>query len=300
MSFTLFTIGKTRVRLSALFFVPTLLAFLTENGQVFLLTLLALSLHEAAHAAMTYACGMQIAEIRIHALGLSANLGAGTPTLGDELAIAAAGPLFSLTAGVAASLVYHSGLMREENVLLFGSINTLLALFNLLPAPPLDGGTMLRALLLDVFSSKTARRALVLTGFATAALMAAGSVLLYLRGGSFIPAGLAAAFLALSSAQERPSARGGQAGAALRRRAALGNARCIPVREVALRGDVLAQDALRFALDGRYTRFIVLGADLREIGALNENDLYEGIAREGRGVALQSLLAVSIDQRRAR
>ncbi len=300
MSFTLFTIGKTRVRLSALFFVPTLLAFLTENGQVFLFTLLALCLHEAAHVAMTYACGMQIAEIRIHALGLSASLGAGTPTLGDELAIAATGPLFSLTAGVAASLVYHSGLMREENVLLFGSINTVLALFNLLPAPPLDGGTMLRALLVDVFSAKSARRALVFAGFATAALMAAGSVMLYLRKGSFIPAALAAAFLALSSAQELSAARGGQAGAALRRRAALGNARCIPVREVALRGDVPAQEALRFALNGRYTRFIVLGPDLRELGALNENDLYEGIAREGKGVALQSLLVASIDQRRAR
>ncbi|HWQ57725.1 MAG TPA: hypothetical protein VN540_01805, partial [Clostridia bacterium] len=118
MSFTLFAIGKTRVRLNALFLLPALLAFFTGNGYAFLLMLVSLSLHEAAHAAMTYACGLQIAEIAIEPLGLSAKLGGVSPTLGDELAIASAGPVFSLTAGIAAALVHQSGLLASANVAL--------------------------------------------------------------------------------------------------------------------------------------------------------------------------------------
>lgn len=298
MNFTLFTVGKTRVRLNALFFVPALLAFISGNGPLFLLTFFALSLHEAAHAAMTYACGIGIAEIGIHPLGFRAKLGAGARTVGDELAIAAAGPIFSLTAGVAASLVYHSGLMTSETLRLFGSVNTVLALFNLLPAPPLDGGALIGAVIESRASARAARRTLGVLGLVTAALLAGASALLYLRGASFIPVGAAAVFLAIAGAQELFMARRGRADAMLKRRAALADAHGVRVREVALRGDVAAAEALRFAASGFYTRFVVLGADLKELGTLSEQDLYEGMAHAGREVTLQALLRASIDQRR--
>ncbi|HWQ57899.1 MAG TPA: site-2 protease family protein [Clostridia bacterium] len=298
MSFTLFAIGKTRVRLNALFLLPALLAFFTGNGYAFLLTLVSLSLHEAAHAAMTYACGLQIAEIVIEPLGLSAKLGGVPPTLGDELAIASAGPVFSLTAGIAAALVHQSGLLASANVALFGSINTLLAFANLLPAPPLDGSAMLRALLERRFSGRAVRATLGIAGFAVSLLMGGVSVVLFLRGGSFYLTAAAAALVLISTFEELVKSRGGRVGAMLRRNSALGAARCVSVRTVALAGDTRAGDALRLAVTGQYTRFIVVGRNMRELGALNENDLYEGSAKWGENVTLQSLLSASIDQRR--
>lgn len=298
MSFTLFAIGKTRVRLNALFLLPLLLAFLTGNGYAFLLSLLSLALHEAAHAAMTFACGLGIEQIEIHPLGLCARLGRGALTTGDELAIAAAGPAFSLSAGIAAALVHNSGLFAGESVRLFANINTLLAFMNLLPAPPLDGSTMLSALLSRRFSERTVRRALAAAGFTVAALTACAAAYLYFQGGNFYLAGIAAVFIAIAALEELRKTRGGRAGALLRRNAMLGSSRCIDVRQVALHGGVTAAEALRLAVSGKYTRFIVLGDDYRELGALNENDLYEGIAARGSAVTLQSLLAVSIDQKR--
>lgn len=298
MSFTLFFIGKTRVRLNALFLVPALAAFLTGNGYTFLLALVALSLHEAAHAAMTFACGLRIAQIAIEPLGLAAKLGDDPMTLGDELAIASAGPIFSLTAGIASSLVYRSGAYPGESVALFGTINTLLALANLLPAPPLDGSAMLRALLARRFSERATRLALGAAGFATAALTAAAGVYLYFQGQSFYLACAACALMLVSTAEELRRSRGGRAGAMLRRNAALGASRCVEVREVALGGGVTAMEALGLAVSGKYTRFIVVGEDMRELGALNENDLYEGIAKKGKHVTLQSLLAAPIDRKR--
>ncbi len=298
MSFTLFFIGKTRVRLNALFLLPALAAFLTGNGRTFLLALVALSLHEAAHAAMTFACGLRIAEIAIEPLGLAAKLGDDPAMLGDELAIASAGPIFSLTAGIASNLVYGSGAYPGESVLLFGSINTLLAFVNLLPAPPLDGSAMLRALLAQRFSERTVRVALGLAGFAAVALTAASGVYLYFRGQSFYLALAACAFMLVSTIEELHRSRGGRVGAMLRQKAVLGASRCVEVREVALGSGVRAAQALRLAVSDKYTRFIVVGEDLRELGTLNENDLYEGIAKRGKDVTLLSLLAASIDRKR--
>lgn len=298
MSFTLFTIGKTRVRLNALFLIPLIIAFLRGNGHAFLLTLVALMLHEAAHAAMTFACGLQIEEIVLHPLGLCARLAGRTLSFGDELAIAAAGPVFSLTAGVAASLVYHSGLLISDTVLLFGSINTLLAFLNLLPAPPLDGAAALGAFVSGRFSQTAARTALGISGFLSAALMAGASVYLFVRGDNFYVCAIAAVFLAISTLQELLSRRGGRAAAMLKKNAALYASRSVRVREVALRSTATAKEALREASLGEYTRFVVIGEDARELGVLNENDLYEGMARFGSGVTLKSLLAASIDLKR--
>lgn len=297
MSFTLFTIGKTRVRLNALFLFPLIFAFFTGNGYLFLLTIIALSLHEAAHAAMTFACGAQIAQVDIHPLGLSASLMNTPLSVGDQLAIAAAGPVFSLTAGVAAAFVYESGIFQSESLKTFASINTILAFINLLPAPPLDGSSMIAALASRRFSEKTVYRMLGTTGLVTAALLAGVSIYLCARGANFYPSALAAAFLLIAAIKEHNRIRGGRAGAMLRQNAALSAARSVRVREIALNCGVTANEALRLGVSGQYTRIIVLGEDYRELGVLNENDLYEGIAKQGSNVTLKTLLVRSIDQR---
>jgi stage IV sporulation protein FB len=297
MSFTLFTIGKTRVRLNALFLLPLFFAFFTGNGYVFLLTVIALSLHEAAHAAMAFACGAQIAQIDIHPLGLSASLLSAPLSAGDNLAIAAAGPVFSLTAGIAAALVYESGILRSESLKMFANVNTILAFINLLPAPPLDGSAMIAALASRRFSEKTICIMLGMTGMVTAALLTGVSIYLYALNANFYLTAMVAVFLLIAAIKERNKAHGGRAAAMLRRNAALGAARVVNVREIALNCGVTANEALRLGVSGQYTRFIVLGEDFRELGVLNENDLYEGIAKHGSGVPLKSLIASSIDQR---
>lgn len=297
MNITLFTIGKTRVRLNALFLLPMFLAFLTGNGSAFLLTIVALSLHEAAHAAMTFACGAQIAQIDIHPLGLSATPGRGVLGTGDELAVAAAGPIFSLTAGIAASLIYKSEMLQSDSLLLFAHINILLAFINLLPAPPLDGSAMLRTLVSCRCTEKTTHVILAVSGFITAALLSCAGIRQFIRGASFWLAAFASLFLFISAANELKNNRGGRAGAVLRRNSILRASRSVRVREIALCGCTTAEEALRLTVTGLYTRYLVIGDDCREIGTLNENDLYEGIARYGSNVKLKSLLRSPIDQK---
>lgn len=113
---------------------------------VFLLTLLA---HELAHALVARAYGMQVKRITLWLLGGITDLGSPSPTARADALVALAGPATSLALGVVsailAMLVSPSALVGTALVWL-ASASILLAVFNLLPGAPLDGGRVLRAL----------------------------------------------------------------------------------------------------------------------------------------------------------
>lgn len=124
------------------------LALLT--AVVFLASLLA---HELAHAVVARRNGVQVDGITLWMLGGAARLHTEAPTPGAELRIAAVGPLTSAVAGglfaglaVWLDALHVSGLL-VESVAWLAAINIVLAVFNALPAAPLDGGRLLRAFL---------------------------------------------------------------------------------------------------------------------------------------------------------
>ncbi|TDC82443.1 CBS domain-containing protein [Micromonospora sp. KC606] len=115
---------------------------------VFFLGLLA---HEVSHAVVAKRNGLQVQGITLWLFGGVAELRGEAPNPGAELRIAGVGPLVSLLLGfffggiaVVLSLAGADGLLLGSLAWLAG-INVLLAVFNVLPAAPLDGGRLLRA-----------------------------------------------------------------------------------------------------------------------------------------------------------
>jgi Zn-dependent protease/CBS domain-containing protein len=108
--------------------------------------LAALVAHELGHSMVALHHGVDVRSITLWVLGGVARLDRSPETPSAAIRIAAAGPAVSIACGViglAAGLL-TSGL--EGAVLVwFGSINLLLAVFNLLPAFPLDGGRIYQA-----------------------------------------------------------------------------------------------------------------------------------------------------------
>ncbi|MDK1474797.1 site-2 protease family protein [Streptomyces sp. 549] len=116
---------------------------------VFMLSLLC---HEMSHALVARRNGVEVEDITLWLLGGMARLKSEAPTPAAEVRIAGVGPLVSLLLGVLfgflavlSGALYGAGLVVEALAWLAG-INVLLALFNALPAAPLDGGRLLRAL----------------------------------------------------------------------------------------------------------------------------------------------------------
>ena len=149
--------------------------------------------HEFAHALTARRFGVETESIQLWALGGVARLGRESPTAKAEGWIAAAGPLASVAVAVVsigAWLALGASTGGAQFVVLLGwlgVINAFLALFNLLPGAPLDGGRILKAVRWGIHGDRhraavEAGRAGVVLGW----LLVALGVGLVLRGMSGI------------------------------------------------------------------------------------------------------------------
>lgn len=129
----------------------------------FFITLL---LHEFAHSFVAKSRGLSVRAITLFALGGVSQIESEAPDAKSEFWIAIVGPITSAVIGVicvwAARLSGGTPSAQENTpvvavLLWLGYINFGLALFNMIPGYPLDGGRVLRSILW--WSSRSARRA---------------------------------------------------------------------------------------------------------------------------------------------
>lgn len=108
-------------------------------------------LHELGHALMARRYGIATEDITLYLFGGVARLRRMPRSAGPELLVALAGPAVNLAIIAALSPTYLvAGLISRpvaDLALALISLNAGLALFNLLPVFPMDGGRVLRALL---------------------------------------------------------------------------------------------------------------------------------------------------------
>lgn len=114
--------------------------------------LAALLAHELAHSIVARRHGLRVDRIVLWLLGGVSELGAGPKDPRSDLRIALAGPLTSLALavgffGVALLVGTAAGQSVLDVLVWLAATNLLLALFNLLPGAPLDGGRVVRALI---------------------------------------------------------------------------------------------------------------------------------------------------------
>lgn len=143
-------------------------------------------LHEAGHAVTARRHGLGVKGITIELLGGYTELDQEAPTPRAELVVALAGPAVSFVLGAAAAVgTWLSPAESLANQILFqlAVSNLVVAVFNVLPGLPLDGGRALRGLVWSI--SGDPRRATVIAGWAGRVIGAASGLVgfyLYMRG----------------------------------------------------------------------------------------------------------------------
>jgi Zn-dependent protease len=234
---------------------------------VFLASLLA---HELAHAIVARRNGVGVRSITLWMLGGVAQLEGDPPSVGADLRIALAGPGASVAAGgilfgaaTAISAAGGPGIFVAAAMWL-AVMNVVLAVFNLLPGAPLDGGRVLRALLWRYYGDRErAERNAARAGRALGVLIAAlgFAELIVLRSLSGLWLALIGWFLISAAAAEE------QAAAA---KAMFAGVRVADVMtshpEVASGWETVADFVDRVAVWSRQEAFPVVGSDASLIG----------------------------------
>lgn len=155
--------------------------------------------HELGHSVVARRLGVAVPEIELHFFGGAAKLASLPRSPRDEALIALAGPAVSLAIAAVAAV---GGWLTADGLGLLSlltTVNLMLGLFNLLPALPMDGGRVLRAVLTPRFGMLRATR--IAVGIARA--LAVGLGLWALFNGHFFLVAMAVFLWVLGSRELR-------------------------------------------------------------------------------------------------
>jgi len=179
------------IRVNPLFLLLAILYSCLGLGREIIIILAAVFLHEIAHTLVALMLGIKVAEIEILPFGGQAQIEDFTGLdPGKEIYLALAGPAVSL---LLAGLFYFLQPYLNVDLRFFVNINLLLGLFNLLPALPLDGGRVFRALISPLLGFKRSTKIAAFLGQLIALLLFAyGFYLSYTRftGANYIAIGV--------------------------------------------------------------------------------------------------------------
>lgn len=260
----------------------------TVNGLAFILALFGIVvLHELGHALAARRYGIPTRDITLLPIGGVARLERMPDDPRQELVVALAGPAVNvvLAAGIYVGLRLGQGLATAGESMQVGGgflsqmfwVNITLAGFNLLPAFPMDGGRVLRALLAMQMDYVRATQIAATIGQTMAVCFA----FVGLFSNPFLL--LIALFVWLGAAQEK---------SLVQMRSALSG---IPVMRAMVRNfqslkpDDSLSRALEYALAGFHSDFPVVEGN-RLVGVLTRKDLAAAVARHGPDMAVSNVM----------
>lgn len=184
------------VHVSASFFLLAALALIVSPWEIAASVLLAALLHECGHLLALKAFRVPVEGLRLTALGAELYArGARRLSYARELAVTLAGCGVNLACGFLTALAARR--LSWEGGFLFAGAHFLLAAFNLLPIPPLDGSRALTLAVSFCFGPAAGDAAAAVTGlFFALALVGTGIYIAAETGGGvlFLLASLALLF----------------------------------------------------------------------------------------------------------
>jgi len=138
---------KFRIKIHPLFLIFGAFLMLIGSGYLFLAYILAAVLHEFAHAVAASFYGIRSENITLYPFGAVMFGQYGKLKPSQETIVALAGPVFNLIVSVVFTAMWWLAPVLYAYTDVFVIVNVSMAVFNLLPVYPLDGGRVFASLL---------------------------------------------------------------------------------------------------------------------------------------------------------
>lgn len=234
--------------------------------------------HELAHAAMAKRLGLPVSDVELLPFGGVTRM-AGDMAVNPrhEIYIAVAGPAGNLVLFAAGLALKNYGLWEGELIRFFLQCNILIALFNILPALPLDGGRVYRALLAGKAGLRQAT-------YRAAGLGQAWGVLVILAGAVGLALGwsgldilITGLFLFYASTRERVAAPYLFIRHMVQKKEDLVTEGVLPTVTLAAREDAPLGQVVRLFVPRRFHFVAVFSMDLEYKGLLTEDKIIDAL-----------------------
>jgi len=250
-----------------------------------------LAAHELAHLLAARGVAVDVAEVRVTPFGGVAHLGEAVeldPTA--EVAVALAGPCNSLLLAALAIWLGRWPFWDRRMLEFCFQCNAALALFNLIPALPLDGGRILRGLLGRRLGYGRVSRLLTVSGRVCGAALTAASLLALALGRLYPTPLVAGPYLFWFAQREEADALYRTFRLFLRKQQRVRSQRVLPARHLVAQRTATLRDILPQLAARSYHMVLIVDDDLCPLGVLSEADLQAAFRRVGPQVALADLL----------
>ncbi|MFZ5647063.1 MAG: M50 family metallopeptidase [Bacillota bacterium] len=238
--------------------------------------------HEFAHSIVAKKLKVPVTDVELLPFGGVTRMGADMPVSPrNEIYIAVAGPFANLALFLAGLALRNYGYWDEVLGPFFLQCNILIAAFNVLPALPLDGGRVYRAVLAGRIGIKSATYraaglgqaiAVVIVVFGTAGLVLGWS------GLDILSTGL---FLFYAATRERKSAPFLFMRQLMLKRDELSREGVLPVAGLVAREGATLGEVVRMFLPLRFHYVAIFSDELEFRGLLPENRIVEGLFKYG-------------------
>ena len=275
-------------------FMLICLVYLCLGLSEILWAVLALVLHEAGHALAALICGLRLLRVELFPFGgeiLTEGMVGDNPA--RDVMVALAGPTVSL---FSAGLTYiMEGNLWIADFSFFMEFCLLLGLFNLLPALPLDGGRVIKAL----FSMKYGLRAATVIGSWSGQILALilliAGIYLGLKDPQALNLVLVAGFLGYKAREELQMLPYGFTRYLLRKRLMLAERGMAPGLLIVAHSRVRVGRVLNRNLPETIMVVLVIDTGGKALGVLTERILIEAMLNQGPMTTLGDLLRADED-----
>lgn len=282
-----FTVGRAEVRITVSAVLAAAFCIVAGEAKQLLLAVVSLAVHEAAHAVAAANLNVPVARVTVYPFGAVMRLDTLYLSGKSERIVAAAGPLGSLAFAAVLMLfrMYFSAGERIEPLIL---ANLAIAVLNLFPAYPLDGGRICRSALDGVLRDRAAK-ALLLTFTALVSAGMIGAGVYFVRRG--VPAWALFAippFLLLSALTEWKTPDAGVVSRVMERKNAIRCGEPQKAQVVVIGENASVRDALSCFSGRRYTILRVMHGD--NFLELTETGILDAAAKLGPHTTLKSVI----------
>ncbi|EIW17030.1 MULTISPECIES: M50 family metallopeptidase [Pelosinus] len=248
--------------------------------------------HELAHAGAAIALGFSVREVELLPFGGVARIeGLGAASSKSEMIIAAAGPAASM---VLAAIVYGSMFyfnLWTEIWDFFYKANIMLAIFNMIPGLPLDGGRIFRAWLALYMDYGKATAVAAGVSKCVSISLVCIVIFQYVQGSTINISFLVAAIFLYTTAKSELKVAGFRTLRIMAQKKTLLRSRgMMPTIHLTVMKGVLLKDIVRLFRPDQYYVMLVVNDDCRVCGTLTETEVWEGLPKNGLHASIGELI----------